>query len=890
MAHGRLRRAIIGAIGLTLAMGIESRGDPQVLFRPIASLAATSPNRLTDPGFEQVGTGPSDWHAFEKGFDVDKDVRSEGRQSIRCHADDTNTSLGARAVFQLNHTRVVPIRIAVHTKCKDVPGTPTPGYSIYVDLIHTDGTPTWGLIKPLPTGTHDWRQHTLTIVPNKPIRAMSLHLLLRGVRGTVWFDDATVSIYDQADVRIFDGQPVELADSAATAKHESRPVRLADDQGGLQLLGDPSSGDVTNVSVPGKSIPPGPLAGGVFLQDVGAGGPVCRVAGKVDAGGGKTVVAAALEPLAMDVSATWTADKGRITGRVDLHARDQRERALSLVVAVPVDLRGGQWFDDARRRRPIEPGRSYCNAARMNVGKTGTSSMYPFAAVTKDNVGLAIAVPLDEPRIVRLAYDAEHQWLYAAFDLALSPDPVKLPGRARLDFELYTFDPKWGFRAALQRYYDLHPDAFKRRVDDVGLWMAFAKISAVERPEDFGFYFKEGLGDQTYDNAHGILTFRYTEPQTHWLSMPKDMERSDDQAVNYLTKLSREADAPTRRICAATLTSAAKKADGQYWLWLLDTPWCNGAVFALNPDPDLPGDVTKAKLNYDPAQAAKLYRDAPDAGVDGEYLDSLDGWCYQQNYRREHFRTVDVPLVYDTETRRTCIINAFSIWEYVRWVGKHVHDSGKLMMANTTPTYYPWQVAHLDVMGQEHNWNPGGRWQPMSDAELLYRRSLCATKPYLLLQNSDFAQWTERHTRWYLMRAGAYGVQPSFFSANASTDHYFTKPAWYNRDRPLFKQLIPIIRRIGRAGWSPVTLARSDKASLQVERFGQAGGSECFLTIHNPGDQTASGVIRLEPNLRAATAEDMLSHKPIPIAPDPAECRFSVSVPAHEALFVHLRR
>ncbi len=870
-----------------LCSAVIASHDDGIVFHPPAALGQPPPNRLNDPGFEHVGTERSAWQRYGKGFAVDRQVRFEGGQSIRCTSTDHNTELGARVSLVLNHRRRIPIRVTARSRCEDVSGTPSGGYCIWLDVIHTDGSPTWGVVKPFSTGTHDWEQQTLTYLPVKPIRQLYVYCLFRGVTGTVWFDDVSVGVHDDVKVRLFDGEVVELAAPQQPASRPGRITTFVHTNHGLRLCGDPQTGAIHALRSSEGAPVAASVPGGVFIQDAGQRGSVRRLIGPVRVEGATATQPGRVDPLGLDVTATWRAQKDRLCGRITLHARPPVERALSVVVALPVRAEGWWWHDDARRRCRIEAGQTYCNAARLGVGKTGCSSMYPLAAINDERRGLAIAVPLDEPRIVRLTYDAQHGWLYAAFDLTISAEPQKLLNRAEVAVELFDFDPRWGFRAALQRYYELHPEAFHRRVRDVGLWMAFAKISQVERAEDFGFYFKEGLGDQGYDNAHGILTFRYTEPQSHWMPMPKEMARSYAAAVDLLRRRSREGKEAERRRYQATLASSTTNAQGQYALGLHDAPWCNGAAFALNPDPDLPGEATKAKINYDPAAAEKLYADDPQHGIDGEYLDSLDGW-HGPNFRREHFRYADVPLVYDTETRQPCLLNALSIWEYVRWLAGHVHGRGKLMMANCTPTRYPWQVALLDVMGQESNWNPGGQWQPMSDAELLYRRSLCGTKPYLLLQNSDFTTWTRDHTRWYLMRAGAYGIQPSFFSANAATDHYFTKPTWYNRDRPVFKQLVPIIRRLGRAGWRPVTYARVDPASLQVERFGQVRSGEVFLTVHNPADQPVTGRLVLGPELRAKRAHELVSRKDLPIEHDGRTGTVTVSLPRRETLFIQL--
>ncbi len=870
-----------------LAVGDTGDRDGTVVLRPMALPQVRAANRLKDPGFEKIGTPASDWRPFDKGYVVDRDTKAEGTQSIRCHADDTKVATGATAEFVLNQTRIVPVVISVKSRCKGVNVPPSGGYCIWVDVIHTDGTPTWGLTRPFYTNTDDWQQQTLTIIPQKPIARFYVHCLFRWVAGTVWFDDARVYVLDDVNLSFFDAEPVEEIASSIPAQGPSDLLVLA--SGGLELRGDKKAGWIRQIALAGTSLPAGRLPGGVFVQNARLRGDIRHLSSSIEVTADIATQRGPLAPLDLDVCATLRSAGDRIAGRIELTGTKAQDLPLSVVLALPINAVGWIWHDDVRRNRRIEANSTYENSARMDIGKTGNLSRYPMAVLTDGSRGLVMAVPLDEPRAFRIAYDAAHQWLYAAFDLVLSPDPVKLPNRATVEFELYGIDARWGFRAALNRYYELHPAGFARRVKDVGLWMPFAKISQVQKPEDFGFYFKEGLDDQAYDNAHNILTFRYTEPQSHWLPMPKGTSRTYDEAVALLNRRAQEGDPAGRRSHQAALASVTVNGEGRYHLGLYDTPWCDGGVFALNPDPDLPGAINKGKFNYDANDAEKLYADDPQHGIDGEYLDSLDGWSHELNFRRDHFRWVDIPLVFDTEGRRPCIINAFSIWEFVRWMSNQVHARGRLMMANYTPTEYPWQVPYLDVMGQETNWNPGGQWQPMSDADLCYRRSLCATKPYVFLQNSDFTRWTIQHTRWYMMRAGAYGMPPSFFSVDAANNHYFQNPAWYERDRPVFRQLVPIIRKIAWAGWRPIPWAEVEPAPLQVERFGDRAGGIIYLTVHNPDERAVSGRLVLHPELKTIEAANLLSGQPITLADAPGGRAAAITVPGRETLFVGLR-
>ncbi len=141
--------------------------------------------------------------------------------------------------------------------------------------------------------------------------------------------------------------------------------------------------------------------------------------------------------------------------------------------------------------------------------------------------------------------------------------------------------------------------------------------------------------------------------------------------------------------------------------------------------------------------------------------------------------------------------------------------------------------ASLDVLGTETDWNPGGKWRPMSDAELLYCRAMSKGKPYCFLMNTRFESFSHELVEKYMKRCLAYGMFPGFFSADASGGHYFTRPELYNRDRPLFQRYVPLCKRVAEAGWEPITQARSSDEHVYVERFGAADRGSRYLTVFN---------------------------------------------------------
>ena len=118
--------------------------------------------------------------------------------------------------------------------------------------------------------------------------------------------------------------------------------------------------------------------------------------------------------------------------------------------------------------------------------------------------------------------------------------------------------------------------------------MPFTDIAKVPGFEDFGFAFQEGASNVAFDDQHGIASFIYVEPMSHWLAMPRDVPRTYDGALSVLNKdLAGARGKEAAEMAAATLTSGIENAEGRLFLHLEKAPWCDGGVFTLNPDPDI---------------------------------------------------------------------------------------------------------------------------------------------------------------------------------------------------------------------------------------------------------------------------------------------------------------
>ena len=702
--------------------------------------------------------------------------KREGDAFVCDNGGDAGVQRGVSQVVTLNQIRPEPIVASAWSKAEGVGGGRNSDYSLYLDLTYTDGTPLWGQVDTFSVGSGDWEKGQVLVFPAKPVKSLSFHMLLRRHAGKAWFRNPELRVMKPpAGASMFDGVAVTPARSASE---------------------------------------------GFAVRDVAA---------RSDFVG--------IERRALGLELEY--QKQRRTDGVfyDVTISDTsgKDRAITLFYTVPVPAGDCRWLEDPRRSVKVEQGREYLNASSFSAGANGRLSRYPFAAVIAGGRGVGLGIDMSVPAFFRVGYNAGTKELFLAFDIGFTAEKP----RARLRFCKFEFDPKWAFRSALARYYEFFPEQFRRRIAKQGLWMPFAKISAVKGWEDFGFAFKEGTNETKWDDEHGIITFRYTEPMTWWMRMPKEMPRTVAAAVAEARRL---ADAKGDVRAKALLSSGYHDQRGQFPARLRDTPWCDGAVWSINSMPGVRGEVTDFKNKWNADLRERLYGPKRSADLDGEYIDSSEGYVTDElNFRRDHFGAAEAPLTFSLDGRKPAIFRGLIAFEYIRGIERDVHGMGKLMMANSTPIRVCWLAPLLDVMGTETNWNPGGNWRPMSDGEMLYRRAMCKGKPYCFLMNTVFEDFSHELVERYMKRSLAYGMFPGFFSHNASQGHYFTRPELYERDRGLFKKYVPLCKLVAEAGWEPVTRAYSSDERVYAERFG-----ERYLTVFNDSGQRRTVTVTME--------------------------------------------
>lgn len=857
---------------------------PWRVFTPASSALPMGSEALQNPGFGAGAPGTATgWSAFGSGYAIDETGGRLGGRALKLVNPTVGGAFGAYQVVTLSQTSAKSVYYSGWSKADTVAGSQDSDYSVYIDVAYADGTYLWGQTLDFSTGSHGWQFLEGFIVPDKPIATLSVYCLLRNAHtGTAWFDDLSVKEV-QPQLITFDG-------AAAAVMPPDTPLYGGTDLtvqtgDGLSLTLTSDGAAIKGVTLGGTAVGDTQRAwgGGFLVRDDAAKSDWLNAGGSATQVGGNLVQTSAIPTLGLQLQASYAASAKEITVTATLQDTTAADRAVSLYFALPVAADGWTWGDDIRRSRTVSGTQELSNQIQGwwgDLGANGAMSPYPLASLAGSSGGIAMANPLSNPRVLRLAYQPATHQLYAVCDVALSSQTTHFPSRASVEFHLYRFDGADGFRGAVQGYYDRFPSAYLRRVSPSrdGIWVAFSDLSPIPTIADFGIAFHElgSLSQVPFDDSAGIYSFRYiSEPWSYWMPVDSPTDPNNyTQVMAYLQNLYLSGTASEKASAEATLSSGFFDAAGLYVYQSTAAPWCAGtngcAVFTLDPDPDV-ADATyplnKADLDWN--QAAKdTYLTVPT--LDGEYVDSFLAHDFDLDYRTPHFAAADIPLTFRTSDGKAGYPEVFGTIEFSRRLEQDVHGTlARWTMANGMLNWVPWGADLFDVMGTETDWLPSGVWTPPGDDLLCYYRTISGQKPYCFLMNTDFNNLTNALVERYFQTTLFYGLYPSMFSQNSATNTYWDTPALYGRDRSLFKRYIPIIRSLNVSGWRPLTRAASSSSGLLVERWGD--WPDLHFTVRDPGASTVTADVSIQTGALGIPAIPLvvslrLAGTPVPVA------------------------
>ena len=620
-------------------------------------------------------------------------------------------------------------------------------------------------------------------------------------------------------------------------------------QDGLSIALD-AKGHVVALTVDGKQLLLLDAPGGFFVEDLMRSTPLSQFKGSAELADEGLVFRGRIPNLDLELEAIITAQADHIS--VDGKVRDTtgEDRGLRIGFSLPVDGRGFTWWDDTAVSHTIADGQHYAYyGSGWDVGPNRQMSAYPFASMTGKGAGLTLAQRVDQPRFFRLFYDSSTGYC-VDYELGLSAETAKFPSSASFHFLLYRHDPEWGMRAAAQRYYEIFPEFFLVRAERQGLY-CYGIPTDLEEPEDFGFcYDLAGFNrpDRGKLQEHGVYLLVHpmgTEAHIRWpegydwgtengrptLEQMEDIfytprqEYADGPKWQGLTQRHYQASFEENR--RRVMNSAVHDPDGHFYLY----PYNETIEFiATSTDPELPSpNMAEGEREH----YIKRHMDiAAEAGreIDGVDFDNivLSAGHARENFRRDHFRYVDHPLIYDVASGRVCIQTGINYYEFVKEISDEMHAQGKLCTGNMvgSPQVQTLFGHLLDKHGGEILFHEPTR-------NLRAFRTLAFQKPVSHIIMSGTVSAGQEETvmhRWL-----AFGEFP------AITELTFSWNSDFERGRPLYRRFMPAMQRVAYAGWEPITHARIEGEGLFVERFGNWSDGDLHFTVHNDGDDPRDG-------------------------------------------------
>jgi hypothetical protein len=606
----------------------------------------------------------------------------------------------------------------------------------------------------------------------------------------------------------------------------------------------------------------------VQLVDVFSGKKPVAFGGSVSSSGGVLTHSASASGLSL--SAKFTSIGSAIKVDTTLTSTTGTDRPVELSFRLPLNIPGWIWDNDFVTPTPIVAGTRYEN---LNTGfGPQNHSIYPFATVRNSSSALSLAVPL-VPQMNRFSYDTKYG-LRCTWDLGLSPAATKTPNKATLTFWIYSSTPKWGMRAAAEKYYALNPASFTSNAPvDKGAWVLLGTgntLTSIPNSQDFGWGYNDGYGNIDFANAKGLLALHYVDP-SGWFHRFPTYEGGPQPPYSVLSgTLNTEATSgtggttdsiPVKEMAQAVINSSPYNVAGLYQFSAKPYFWYKNTfqIYPVFADPDIPAPSMHSVIKK--YSVDKRIDMATGSGnhLDGIFLDDVALVSNLENHRRALWAYSSSPPSFSYATRKVTLWGGFSTAEFLQSLRSYLH-SKSLTLGGSIGGGNLWFTPHLDIVG--------GEVRGFEALDRAYgRRTLGYGKLWSnLLVPEDDLPASAATVLAYMRQALSLGYFPGF------NGDYWKSSTAYERDRPTFKKYIPLIKKVAAAGWKPVPYATSSNPAVFIERFDNQTGNVFYLTAHNSGTATTTASLTLDgaalgiTSSSSVAAKELLSNASVPAA------------------------
>jgi len=500
------------------------------------------------------------------------------------------------------------------------------------------------------------------------------------------------------------------------------------------------------------------------------------------------------------------------------------EKAIDIYFLLPIDATQWKWWDDMRNWQ---------------------HSPYPLSAITNDEVGMSIAIPLSEPRIFRIFYDANLDKFGISFSFGLSP----LTNFNAVNFTIYLYkcDAEWGFRSALDRYYKFFPEYFDESVDpkfmnSTGKFVDFG-IRAIQ-----GHFENENQAKLLPEfNSKDVYTTEYTLPTQF---EPRSLQGIYEPSPNYTEFIdlvdyyAKNGSFFIKMKARGAENSTMMDTNGDVILgqvsrgpdWSPDN-WV--AKFPLNTEPELPG-LSMTNVMFQTIQLAFENAEKYQATLNGVEIDNFMKMCRYIDMNESRFQYADFPLVYSPNNFEPGIHGMPSMVEYLQYLSEWLDENepgtkitGNCIERGVASFGFPYLASLPFEMASLTEWN-------FNDLELNYRRSMAYHK---MVSAHQCSKMYDEHGNIIMPYVYEFINESLFYGIYPIMKEDFFENCNYEVARPVYKKIIPILDELYFAGWEPITYAETTNG-VWIERFGNGG--TVYFTVRNNDTATKGYDIIIE--------------------------------------------
>ena len=518
----------------------------------------------------------------------------------------------------------------------------------------------------------------------------------------------------------------------------------------------------------------------------------------------------------MSITITYSSHSKYLGVNIKIKNSSANNKSFELVWGLPIKIGSGwYWWDDVRNKREISSSNVAVKKDDYNFPECLSHiyenivsgvwdgwlpvSLYPYAAMEDGETGLALAYSLDKPALVKLAYDQTKSRYEAKAYIGISSVATKLNNSAEINFELYKFDPEWGYRAVIKKFAENHPEWFTTDRQD---------FCSVGFNRDY-FYTAESAKEVLNDDSKNILSLQYTVADA-----PVDIGSVKSPIPSYDDTISSLDNSDDKKKDAVE-NSVAYNSNGDWQIKHIgEFEWNMGTwqtVWFTSIDPDI-SDGWGQYLYENTIYPSIKYTEDTGAVLDGIMMDNYLT-APGIDLRDSHIAVADLPLSYDVTTYLPGVHNSSNMYEFFSWLRKKFTELNRddlMITANFWGIGSPANgtVSLIDAFGNEGN--IGSDDTVSWNTRILdYRRAIAYHKKISFSNGGDNLKIEQ--IKNFLNLALFYAIFP-VKKGDALNWESGYETDWNNSTELLLK--------FNSKGWEPITYAVTNDSDVYVERYG----------------------------------------------------------------------